>query len=373
MTATERPRKGLETTNTGSSSAVGNASPESAPLWLMFTEGTRRLAKRSVVWVFIIDALLVLFFGLESPGHVFVHSANIQDLLLDGSEIVLLSVGEAILLGAALLDISVGANLVLSSAVGAEVMLHISGSSAQVANGIYPHEALGVTVGIVACILAGVIFGAVNGYLVAWLRINPLIATLGTAGIGTGLANVFTNGFNVAYIPPVVQSDFGAKMFGIMPASALLVIILCVVSWLVMTKTRFGVHSLVLGSSAISAVRSGLNVRRQTMALFMMMGAFSGVAGLIDFTRFATTDVGGHTTDALSAIAGAVIGGTSIFGGNVSVGGAVLGALLTVIVEVGLIILNVSAFYQQITIGFILLAAVAIDQRRRGRRNAMVR
>ena len=334
----------------------------------------KKLARQSALWIFLTDALLVLAFGIASPGHVFVHAANIRDLLLDGSETVLLSVGEALLLGAAQLDISVGANLVLSSAVGAEVMIHLSGSSDQVAAGNYPHEALGITLGVLTCLLTGMAFGAVNGYMVGWLKINPLLATLATMGIGTGVADVLTNGFNVPYIPLAVQTDFGAKMFfGLFPAPAVLVGLLCVVSWIAMTKTRFGVHTLALGSSLTSAVRAGLNVRRKVMSLFVIMGLFSGVAGLIDFTRFATTDVGGHTTDALSAIAGAVIGGTSIFGGNVSVGGAVIGAMLAVIVDVGLVILNFGAFYQLIAIGVVLAAAVALDQRRRAKRNAAAR
>lgn len=331
----------------------------------------RRLTKQSVLWIFLIDALLVVIFGVASPGHVFVHSANIRGVLLDGCEIVLLSVGEAILLGAAQLDISVGAILVLSSAVGAEVMLHVSGSPSQVAAGVYPREALGITLGVVSCLATGLVFGAVNGYLVAWVKINPLIATLGTTGIGTGIAYVITNGFNVAYIPPAVQTYFGAKSFGLLPAPAILVAFLCGGAGIAMTRTRFGVHTLAIGSSLTSAVRSGLRVRRKLLGLYILMGFFSGVAGLIDFTRFATTDVSGHTTDALSAIAGAVIGGTSIFGGNVSVGGAVMGALLAVIVTVGLVILNFAAFYQLIAIGVVLLVAVAIDQRRRGRRNAL--
>jgi ribose transport system permease protein len=137
-----------------------------------------------------------------------------------------------------------------------------------------------------------------------------------------------------------------------------------------MTQTRFGVHTLALGSSLTSAIRSGLQVRWHIMSLFVMMGLFSAIAGLIDFTRFATADITGHTTDALSAVAGAVIGGTSIFGGSVSVGGGVMGGVLAVIVDVGLVILNFDAFYQKIAIGVVLIAAVLVDQRRRLRRNA---
>ena len=331
----------------------------------------RRLTSQSVFWIFLANLFLVALFGALSPRHVFLGIANVRGLLLDACEIVLLSVGQAILLGAAQLDISVGANVVLSSAVGAEVMVHLSGTPEQVIASEYPYETVGITLGVLSCLLTGMLFGAVNGYLVAWQKINPLIATLGTTGIGIGIADVITHGFNVAYIPRDVQTYFGAKTFsGMIPAPALLVGVLCVLSWLAMTQTRFGVHTLALGSSRTSAIRAGLQVQRHIMSLFVMMGFFSAIAGLIDFTRFATADVAGHTTDALSAVAGAVIGGTSIFGGSVSVGGAVMGGVLAVIVDVGLVILNFDAFYQKIAIGVVLIAAVLVDQRRRLRQNA---
>jgi ribose transport system permease protein len=98
------------------------------------------------------------------------------------------------------------------------------------------------------------------------------------------------------------------------------------------------------------------------------MGLIAGLVGFIDISRFLTTNIEGHQTDALAAISAVVIGGTSLFGGIGSVGGSVIGALIPAILANGLVIMNVGSFYQLIVVGVILLIAVAMDQRRRSRR-----
>jgi ribose transport system permease protein len=106
------------------------------------------------------------------------------------------------------------------------------------------------------------------------------------------------------------------------------------------------------------------------LALFVMMGALSGVAAMLDLTRFATTNIGGHQTTALAAIAAVVIGGTSLFGGRATIAGSMVASLIPVILGTGLVILGVPSFYQLIAVGAILIAAVYVDQRRRERLSA---
>jgi len=126
-----------------------------------------------------------------------------------------------------------------------------------------------------------------------------------------------------------------------------------------------------MGSSRDAAVRAGLRVNRQLTSTFVLVGGLAGLAGLFDLTRFATTNLSGHTTDALAALTAAVIGGTSLFGGHISMPGVLAGALLAVILQDGLIIIGVSAFYQLVAIGVVLIVAVTIDQRRRPRTQRM--
>jgi ribose transport system permease protein len=107
----------------------------------------------------------------------------------------------------------------------------------------------------------------------------------------------------------------------------------------------------------------GIRSRGYVFGLFVLVGGLAGLAGFIDVSRFATTNLSGHTDTALAAIAGAVIGGASLWGGRASIPGAVLGALLAVVLQNGLVIVGLPVFYQQIAVGAVLIIAVYIDIR----------
>jgi ribose transport system permease protein len=210
-------------------------------------------------------------------------------------------------------------------------------------------------------------FGLVNGLLVTRLRINSFITTLATLGIGTGLALVVTGGQDVASVPPQLQKHFGVyRIGGAIPATVTVTAVVAVTLWFVATRTRFGLRSVALGSSRQAATRAGIRARRHLLRLFVLAGGCAGVASVMDFSRFNTTNIGGHQLDALQAIAGVVIGGGAIAGGAVSIGGAVLGALMAVLLESGLVILGLQPFYNQIVIGIVLLVAVYLRSRRDG-------
>jgi ribose transport system permease protein len=322
--------------------------------------------KRTAFWIALVNIALVLTFGVLSKKHAYLTLGNFQNVGLDGAQIALLAAGEALLLGAGMFDISLGATLILSSVIGGKLIVAVGGTSAQVAAGVYPHLGVAVAVGVVACLLVGALVGLVNGWVVTRLKVNSLIATLAMLGIATGIADLVSGGSDVANLPPDLQSGFGtANFLGLVPYPALASGVLIAVLWWMLAKTRFGLRTLAIGSSRGAALRAGLAVERHERSLFILVGTLAGLAGFLDLTRFATTNISGHTTDALAAISGAVIGGTSLFGGVASIGGAVIGALLAVILQTGLVILNLQAFYQLIIVGVILILAVHFDTRRR--------
>lgn len=328
----------------------------------------RRLLRRPPLWVAVVDILAVLFFGLISPGHAFFHLSNFSDLALDASEIVLMSGGIALVLAAGEIDISIGSNLVLSSVVGAKVMVALAGTSQQVAAGTYPHLAVALLAGITASIVVGVVFGLVNGALVTWARINSFIVTLATLGAGLGLAEVLTGGLDVSYVPTPLASSFGLyNVGGFAPAPALVALAIVGILWYVLARTRFGLRTIALGSSRAAVTRVGIKTERHVLGIFAIAGLTAGIAAVIDVSRLSGTDISGHQTDALSAIAAVVIGGANLFGtdaGEVSIPGAVFGALLTVILQVGLVIQGLSTFYQPIIISAVLLVAVFVRRER---------
>ena len=315
----------------------------------------------------IVVALIVLF-GVLSPNYAFFRVSNLSTITLNVSVTMLLAVGITYVLASGELDLSIGANVVLSSVVAAKVLVALSGTPEQVRAGEYPDLALGIAGGTVAAILAGTCFGLVNGLLVTRLRISSFIVTLGTMGIGTGLAYVVSNGVNVPNVPRSLQTGFGIeKLFGIIPYPMIVVLIISAVLWYLLRRTRFGLYTLAIGSSREAAERAGIRSPRHVLVLFVMMGSLAGVAAILDLTRFATTNIGGHQTTALAAIAAVVIGGTSLFGGRATIAGSMVASLIPVILGTGLVILGVPSFYQLIVVGAILIAAVFVDQRRRER------
>jgi ribose transport system permease protein len=324
-----------------------------------------RLTRQTVAWVALLDILLAVVFELVSRGHVFLHVANLQNMALDASELVLLAGGTALLLAAGEFDISLGANLILSSVVGAKTLLALSGGTAATTSGHFHDLPLAVSLAVLASVLTGTCIGTVNGLVVSKLRVNAFVATLGMLGVATGVADLVAGGTDVGALPQSLQSNFGiAKVAGI-PAPALVAAVIAVVLWQVLHRTRFGLRTIAIGSARDAVLRAGVLVWRQQVVLFMIAGALAGLAGFLDLVRFDTTNIGGHTTDALAAIGAAVIGGASLRGGRASVGGAVIGVALAVILQTGLIVAGLSAFYQTIAIGTVLVLAVAIDEQRR--------
>src|SRR4029078_2244143 len=144
-----------------------------------------------------------------------------------------------------------------------------------------------------------------------------------------------------------------------------------VVGGLVLHFTRFGRHTYVIGPNAEAARRAGIDVDRHLLKLYALSGLLAGLAGMLSLTRFATTTISGHSSDALQVITGVVLGGTSLFGGIGTIIGTVVGMFIPTVLQNGFIVTNVEPFWQEVAIGFILIAAVYIDQvKRRSRERA---
>lgn len=326
------------------------------------------LSSSAAFWVALVLIALVVVFGIATPQHAFLNVDNLLNVMLDASELLLLSVGMTYLLGAGQLDLSIGSNVLLSSVVAAKVITAVGGTTDQIAAGNYPHLLLALLLGVPAAVMTGMLFGFVNGVLVTKLDINSFIVTLATMGIGLGTTYVITHGTDVPYLPLQLQSGFGInKVFGVVPIPVLLSLAFVGVAWFFLAATRYGLRTLAIGSSREAAERAGVPVQRHLILLFIQMGALCAVAAMIDISRFGTTNVAGHQTDNLQAIAAAVIGGTSLFGGVASIGGTIIGTLIPVTLTTGLILMTIDPFYQLIAIGVILLGAVYFQERRRRR------
>jgi ribose transport system permease protein len=324
---------------------------------------TRALPKRSFLrrslstrasLVLIVNLVLIFLFTLLSENNVFLSVANFKSMVLGGTELLLLALGLSMLLGAGEFDLSLGSNLVLSSVIGAKVMVAVNSS-----------QPVLVTIGLgcLACLLSGMVFGLVNGLIIAYGRINSLIATLGTLGIGLGLALLVSkNGQDITGFPVQLQSEFGLKTFASIPLPFLMDLVIAGILWATLSHTRFGRHTLAIGSSRVAAERAGLKVKPHLLKLTMLAGALAGLAAFVDLARFQTTVINGHPNDALLAVTAAVLGGTLLEGGRVSILGTIFGGALIMILRNGLVIAGIFSSYQLIVVGTVLIIAVSLDR-----------
>lgn len=323
-----------------------------------------RLTSESVEELAILGLLvaIVIAFSVLSPSGTFFAADNFKNIALDASEILILAVGMTLLLVAGALDLSVGSLVIFTAVVSAKVIVAVVGSGPGT-----PHLALALILGVLAGLAAGAVWGLINGGLTVKARIPAFITTLATAGMALGLALVWTKGLPVSGVPLQLQSSFGlGSVLGI-PWPVVVAAVVAAVGWVTLSRTRFGLRTYAIGANAEAARRAGVRVSRHMIVLFMVMGLLAGIVGVVDVARFDTGSVSGHTDDALNAIAAAVIGGTSLFGGRGRIAGTIIGALIPAVLRNGFIIVGVQPYWQQVAVGAVLLAAVFIDQTRRRR------
>lgn len=318
-------------------------------------------------WVLIIIVLISVLFTVAAPPGTFLSLFNFRNLLIDGSELVILTVGATFVLISAGIDLSIGSLLVLTTVLTLKVILAL-----QPDFGTLP----ALLAGGVFAVLFGILAGYINGFLIMKMKIPSFVATLGTMGAALGLARLASGGTNVPGVPSDLVIFMSSDVLGI-PVPVYIAAGVALAGALVLSRTKFGRYTYAIGSNVESARRAGIRVDRQAIAIYALMGAIAGLVAMVDLGRFGVASINAHTTDSLQAIAGAVIGGASLFGGRGTIFGAVLGAMIPALLRNGFIILGLQPYWQEVAVGVVLLLAVYFDQWRRTRlialqaRNAM--
>jgi len=346
---------------TSSPSALDLRSPNESPIEISTAKPRSTWKGRlSRSWIYLALIALYVIFGFISPGQVFFSLSSIRNILVDGAELHIIATGATLVIVAGEIDLSVGSALVLAGATGGQTMLAIDPPGSN-GNGL-----VAILVGVAVALLVGAVFGAINGILVVYAKIPSFLVTLGMLSVGLALAEVLTNGVDITGVPTGLQSGFGvATIFGI-PIIIPVALVICVVFGVLLSKTRFGRHTYAVGSNSEAARRAGIRIGRQRISVFIIAGLLGGAAGIVDLARFGTTNVGGHSTDALLAISAVAIGGASIYGGSGGLSGTVAGVLIPVVITDGLVVRGVPPFWQGAAVGLLILLAVGIDVRRRG-------
>lgn len=293
---------------------------------------------------------LIVFFTLWSP--TFMTDSNVMNILRQSSVLAIAAIGATIVLISGGIDISQGAIMALAGII--------------VVVGI---QTMGVpeVPSLLIALAAATLVGLVNGLLAERVRIPAFIATLGTALVVRGIGFVYTDGRSIGFGRGEAATGafiqwLGKGFLGPLPVPVVLMAVLYVIAGVVMQRSTWGMHTYAIGSSERAARVAGLRVTRHRIQVYMLAGMLSGLAGVILAGRLgsASPSLGaGIEFDILTAV---VLGGTSIYGGKGNIFRTLIGALFLATLTNGLILMNVPTFYQQISVGVVLLAALTLDR-----------
>ena len=305
-------------------------------------------------------ALIVIVFAFSLLSPNFLQFDNVVGILIATTVNGILALGVTFVIISGSIDLSVGTVMTLSAVMTAVFITLWQ---------------LPAPVGIVAGIVTGGLAGLVNGVLVAKLKIPSFIATLGMLNVAKGLALVIS-GLKPIYFndtPEFNRAAMGSVVGGIVPGleipNLVMVLFACaLVASLILSKTILGRFTFALGSNEEAARLSGVNVDAWKMAVFTVCGIFSGIAGVLIGARLNSAQPSLGQGYELDAIAAAVIGGTSLSGGEGSILGTVIGAFIISTLTNGLRILSVPQEWQTVVTGGIVIVAVYLDIVRRRQR-----
>jgi ribose transport system permease protein len=304
-------------------------------------------------------ALTLLVIGLSLASDRFLRIDNTMNVLRQISSNVCLSTGMTMIILSGGIDLSVGSMLAFTGVIAAGLMK----------NGI-TLEPFGVQVqftclgGIVAALVVGTILGSCNGIAITRYRLPPFVATLGMLSIARGFTMLWTGGFPITSL----GDDFGKLGTGYflgIPMPVWIATVVVAIFVVVTQRTRFGRYLYAIGGNERAAELSGINVPRAKLMVYAIGGMLAGVAGLLETSRLDSATPNAGNGDELDSIAAVVIGGTSLSGGRGSIFGTVLGCLIIGVLNNGMVLLEVSAFWQPVVKGVVIIVAVAIERAHR--------
>jgi ribose transport system permease protein len=302
----------------------------------------------------IVVALVAIVVALSLSTSTFLTGSNIVNVLDQTSAVGLLAVGATVCIISGVFDLTASASLAVSVIVGTQVARQTS-----------------VVVGFAAAVVAGALIGFITGTIVVRSGVNSFIATLATSIVYRGLAVVITAGA-IIYPLETQTDDFGMltwpSLFGLTSATWVFIVVVAVI-WILIANTTFGRRVYAVGGNMEAARLSGIRVGSIHVSVYVISGICSALAGLILASRAGSAQSSMATGMELTAIAAAVIGGTSILGGEGAVWRGVVGAVLLTLIGNGFNLLGWDTTYQQVVQGCLILFAVTVDRllRRRTR------
>ena len=301
----------------------------------------------------VLVALIVLCVILSIASPNFLTAFNLTVVIREASFVGLVALGQTLVLLLGGIDLSVGAAAGLSAIVGCLFLKSV---------GIPPWLVIPATAVFGLCI------GSISGFFVAFLKLNPFIVTLAMWEIFAGMTLVITKGYPIRPLGPAFTIYGQGEFFGI-PGPVLLFLIAAAVLVWVLSKTRFGRNLYAIGGNRDAATLVGIPVVRVELLVYALAGMFAALAGIMYASRMDAGQPSVGEGWLMKAITAAILGGTSLKGGQGTILGTVFGTLLTAVLANGLSLMNVSAYWARVVVGAIVLIAILGDLlRHRGKR-----
>lgn len=297
--------------------------------------------------IYVVFAVIFVFFAATLHSDGFLRPNNLLNIVEQTATISVMATAMTFVIGAAEIDLSVGALAGLSSCITALAIEH-----------------WGVTPGILSGIGIGALVGVLNGSLVTMLRIPSFLVTLGMLGITQGVAMWITAEAAVPILDNGYNNFFGGGSLGPIPSLVIWTAVFVVIGAFVLRKTSFGRRTLATGGNRIAADYSGINTARIKFTVLFISSVVAALAGMLYAGRLSSGRFDWGTGDELSVIAAVILGGTSLFGGNGSVIGAFFGSVMIGMINNGLILGGYGVDQQEIIRGLVIVFAVALGRRK---------
>lgn len=296
-------------------------------------------------------ALILIFVLLCIVSPAFLTFNNLFNIVAQTTVTAVIALGMTFVIITAGIDLSVGSIAALGGMMGTLLMAQAH---------------VGWPLGVLWGTLVGGGVGLLNGLLITRAHLNPFIATLGSQSVVRGLVYLSTNAVGVYNLPPDFALLGDGSIFGI-PVPLLVLIVLAVLMHVLLSRTRLGRHAYVIGSNVEAARLSGVSIALTLIVIYVLQGLLAGFGGMIASSRVISGQPNFGIGLELDVIAATVIGGASLFGGQGTILGTLIGAFLIALIRNGAVLLNINEFYQDVIIGVVIWMAVYWDRFRRRR------
>ena len=298
----------------------------------------RSLLKSELGLVFILISLIIIF---SIFSEYFLTSRNLLNITRQISINLIVAIGMTFVIITGEIDLSVGSIAALAGVATGWVIVSTSS----------------IFLGIMAGISVGVLIGLLNGVLTVYGKVQSFIVTLAMLGLARGLALVWTDGKPISGLPKNFEI-LGAGYFGIIPVSTIIAILIFIITFIVFSRTKHGIYIRSIGANREAARLSAIPVKRYRIIAFLLSGLLSAIGGIIITSRLISAQPTAAVGMELNVIAAVILGGASLSGGIGTITGTFLGSIIIGVINNGMNLIGISAFFQQIVKGIIILIAV---------------